>query len=58
MAGDWSDGSPLWTRELREVLREGPSKDDGKFWMAFDDCKCSKYSEYSKYSGLVTQHSR
>lgn len=35
--GDWSDSSPLWTDELRREVQFDGSKDDGIFWMDFDD---------------------
>jgi hypothetical protein len=37
--GDWSDSSPLWAREpgLAARLRPDGRRDDGVFWMAFDD---------------------
>lgn len=34
--GDWSDGSDLWTDELKEKLG-WTNEDDGSFWMNFDD---------------------
>ncbi|XP_071036347.1 calpain-15 isoform X2 [Parasteatoda tepidariorum] len=34
--GDWSDGSPLWTPELREQLIPHGA-DEGVFWMSFQD---------------------
>lgn len=38
-SGDWSDSSPLWTPALKREL--GPQfsefKDDGTFWMSFQD---------------------
>ncbi|XP_063237124.1 calpain-D-like [Bacillus rossius redtenbacheri] len=34
--GDWSDGSPIWTPQLRETLMpKGAS--DGVFWISFED---------------------
>ena len=37
--GDWSDQSPLWVREreLAARLRPEGRRDDGVFWMSFDD---------------------
>jgi len=39
--GDWSDYSPLWTRELRQELgdefADNNSPDDGAFWMSYTD---------------------
>lgn len=34
--GDWSDDSPLWTRELRSMLMPRGA-DEGVFWMCFKD---------------------
>jgi calpain-15 len=34
--GDWSDSSPLWTKELKQELG-WEAKDDGSFWMSFKD---------------------
>lgn len=34
--GDWSDGSSLWSSELREKLMP-KGADDGVFWISFDD---------------------
>lgn len=34
--GDWSDDSPLWTRELRAMLMPRGA-DEGVFWMCFKD---------------------
>jgi hypothetical protein len=37
-AGDWSDSSPLWTPERRAMVGiESENKDDGIFWMSFQD---------------------
>jgi hypothetical protein len=36
--GDWSDASPLWTPEIQAELGEKVvQKDDGTFWMSFQD---------------------
>ena len=35
-SGDWSDNSPIWTPELRDMLLSGGG-DDGVFWIAFQD---------------------
>ena len=35
-SGDWSDHSPIWTPELRDMLLSGGG-DDGVFWIAFQD---------------------
>ena len=37
--GDWSDQSPLWTEELRSQVGFDGSRDDGIFWMDFNDFK-------------------
>lgn len=37
--GDWSDASPLWTNELRQQVGFDGSRDDGIFWMDFNDFK-------------------
>lgn len=34
--GDWSDDSPLWTRELKAILMPRGA-DEGVFWMCFKD---------------------
>lgn len=41
--GDWSDGSALWTPELKKELGWSRS-DDGKFWMNLKDF-CKNYDE-------------
>lgn len=35
--GVWSDGSLKWTDEAKKVFGEQENKDDGCFWMDFDD---------------------
>jgi len=37
--GDWSDSSALWTNELRNQVGFDGSRDDGIFWMDFNDFK-------------------
>lgn len=37
--GDWSDASPLWTEELRAQVGFDGARDDGIFWMNFEDFK-------------------
>lgn len=34
--GDWSDDSPIWTSQLREMLMPHGAS-DGVFWISFDD---------------------
>ncbi|XP_012255764.2 calpain-D-like isoform X2 [Athalia rosae] len=34
--GDWSDDSPIWTAQLREMLMPHGAS-DGVFWISFDD---------------------
>lgn len=34
--GDWSDDSPIWTPQLREMLMPHGAS-DGVFWISFDD---------------------
>nr|CAD7394994.1 unnamed protein product [Timema cristinae] len=47
--GDWSDESPIWTPQLREILMpKGAS--DGVFWISFEDVL--KNSEKSQRSQL------
>ena len=33
--GDWSDNSPLWTDELKEIFKPKLDEGDGTFWMSF-----------------------
>ena len=35
--GRWSDKSDLWTDDLRQLVGHDGDKDDGIFWMAFED---------------------
>lgn len=35
--GDWCDGSPLWTEEIKKQVKEYQNKDDGSFWMSIED---------------------
>lgn len=35
--GDWSDKSPLWTQAIRNQVDFFSEKDDGIFWMDFED---------------------
>lgn len=34
--GDWSDSSPLWTKEMQKEMAMAKA-DDGTFWMSFED---------------------
>ena len=34
--GDWSDDSPVWTPQLREMLMPHGAS-DGVFWISFED---------------------
>ena len=58
--GDWSDSSPLWTDELREQVGFDGRKDDGIFWMDFNDFKdvygfwsVNKYIDGGKFNYQV-----
>ena len=60
--GDWSDASPLWTDELRNQVGFDGSRDDGIFWMDFNDFKeifgfwsVNKTLENGKYSYMMMQ---
>ena len=35
--GDWSEKSPLWTDEVKQIVQPNLSGDDGTWWMSFDD---------------------
>ena len=35
--GDWSDYSEKWTKEIRQQCNNYDIKDDGSFWMSFED---------------------
>jgi len=35
--GEWSDNSPLWTKEMREEINPNLDAEDGSFWMAYKD---------------------
>ena len=35
--GDWSDNSPLWTPQLRQMYNVQKDKDDGIFYIPFDE---------------------
>ena len=35
--GDWSDSSEKWTKEIRKQCNNYEIKDDGSFWMSFED---------------------
>ena len=35
--GDWSDISPLWTKEMKALIKPVLDKNDGAFWMSFKD---------------------
>lgn len=60
--GDWSDQSPLWTDELRNQVGFDGSRDDGIFWMDFNDFKeifgfwsVNKCLENGKFSYTMMQ---
>eukprot|EP00597_Dinobryon_sp_UTEXLB2267_P012206 CAMPEP_0170120186 /NCGR_PEP_ID=MMETSP0020_2-20130122/14966_1 /TAXON_ID=98059 /ORGANISM="Dinobryon sp., Strain UTEXLB2267" /LENGTH=889 /DNA_ID=CAMNT_0010349949 /DNA_START=12 /DNA_END=2681 /DNA_ORIENTATION=- len=36
-SGDWSDSSPLWTKEMQDEIEPLVKEDDGTFWMSFSD---------------------
>ena len=54
-SGAWSDGSKTWTEELKKQCKNYEDKDDGSFWMSFEDfCKyyliagiCHLYQDYN-----------
>ena len=58
-SGAWSDGSKKWTEDLKKQCGNYENKDDGSFWMSFEDfCKyyivcgiCHFYHNYN-YSFL------
>ena len=58
-SGAWSDGSKKWTEELKMQCGNYENKEDGSFWMSFEDfCKyfliagiCHLYQDYN-YSSL------
>ena len=58
-SGDWSDSSRRWTNDLRNQCDNFERKNDGSFWMSFDDFRtyyivvgiCHLYEDY-KYSTL------
>ena len=35
--GDWSDISPLWTKEMKALIKPVLDKNDGTFWMVYQD---------------------
>lgn len=35
--GDWSDNSPLWTEEMKNLVKPNLEGNDGTFWMSFED---------------------
>jgi len=35
--GDWSDNSPLWTKDIVDIVKPNFDAADGTFWMAFKD---------------------
>lgn len=58
--GDWSDKSDLWTDELREYVGFDGDKDDGIFWMDFNDFRAifgfwsvNKYIEDGKFNYIM-----
>lgn len=60
--GDWCDASPLWTEELRNQVGFDGNRDDGIFWMDFNDFKevfgfwsVNKTLEEPKYSYMMMQ---
>jgi len=49
--GDWSDSSNLWTDEAKIAFGFGNKKDDGLFWMAWEDyLMCYEVTEMCKVS--------
>jgi hypothetical protein len=58
-SGDWSDSSRRWTNDLRNQCDNYERKNDGSFWMSFNDFRtyyvvvgiCHLYENY-KYSTL------
>ena len=54
-SGAWSDGSKNWTEDLKKQCKNYEDKDDGSFWMSFEDfCKyylvagiCHLYQDYN-----------
>ena len=58
-SGDWSDSSLKWTNDLRNQCDNYERKDDGSFWMSFNDFRryyvvvgiCHLYQDY-KYSTI------
>ena len=60
--GDWSDSSPLWTEELRAQVGFDGARDDGIFWMDFNDFReiygfwsVNKCIDNARYSHLMLQ---
>ena len=60
--GDWSDKSPLWTDEIRGQVDFYSDKDDGIFWMDFDDFRSrfgfwsvNKYVDGHEFSYIQMQ---
>jgi len=48
--GDWSDQSDKWTDEVREQLQYYDNRDDGVFWMDFEDFRgIFRYWSVNKY---------
>ena len=58
-SGAWSDGSKKWTEDLKKLCKNYENKDDGSFWMSFEDFFkyfiiagiCHLYQDYN-YSTL------
>ena len=58
-SGEWSDSSRVWTSDLRNQCDNYERKNDGSFWMSFDDFRiyyvvigiCHLYQDY-KYTTL------
>ena len=58
-SGAWSDGSKKWTEDLKKLCNNHEDKDDGSFWMSFEDFFkyfiiagiCHLYQDYN-YSTL------
>lgn len=69
-AGDWSDTSELWTEEIRQQIRDQgiiveEAKDDGIFWMSFEDFKkffddfdVNKYVNEHQFSSVIIRETK
>ena len=48
--GDWSDKSDKWTDDIRQQLNYFDNRDDGVFWMDFEDFRrIFRYWSVNKY---------